>query len=70
MDEAKELLEKADRQCWLSAKDFCILIQRLLIPEGEYIIDTGNYENVNAALASKLANKIEKYPELWKIFWE
>ena len=70
IDETKKLLEKAERQCWLSAKDFCILIQNLLIPEGEYIISTGNYENVNAALASKLANKIEKHPELWKMFWE
>lgn len=65
----KELLDKAYKQGWLSGFDFSVLIQDLLISEGGYVLDTGNYENVNAEVALRLAKKIKRHPKLWKIFF-
>lgn len=69
MQEHKKLLEKAYNQGWLSGFDFSVLIQRMTISEGAYVIDTGNYENVNAEVALRLAEKIKKHPILWKLFF-
>ena len=49
-----EILKRAEEQCWLSGFDFSILMQELLISENGYVIDTGNWENVNAAVALEL----------------
>ena len=32
-------------------------------------INTGNYENVNAEVALRLAEKIKRHPKLWKLFF-
>lgn len=69
MQEHKGLLEKAYNQGWLSGFDFSVLIQRMTISEGSYVLDTGNYENVNAEVALRLAEKIKKHPILWKLFF-
>lgn len=66
--DSKELLDKADEQGYLSGFDFSILMHRFLISEGGYVIDTGNYENVNAEVALRLAQKIKDNPLLWQIF--
>lgn len=68
-DGAKELLQKAKQQGWLSGFDFSILIQRLLVSEHGYVIDTGNWENVNAEVALRLASNIEKHPLIWKLLF-
>ena len=68
-DEAKELLQKAKQQGWLSGFDFSILIQRLLVPEHGYVLDTGNWENVNAEVALRLPSNIEKHPLIWKLLF-
>ena len=44
-------------------------MHRLLISEDGYVIDTGNYKNVNAEVALRLAEKIKKHPKLWKWFF-
>jgi hypothetical protein len=44
-------------------------MQRLLISEDGYVIDTGNWENVNAEVALRLAKKIKKHPILWKLLF-
>ena len=49
--------------------DFALLMQDLLISEGGYVIDTGNWENVNAAVALRLIDKIKSHPILWKLFF-
>lgn len=49
--------------------DFSIFMQRLLIPEGDYVIDTGNWENVNYACAYHLLERIKKHPLIWKWFF-
>ena len=66
---AKEILNKAYQQGWLSGYDFSLLVQDMTISENGYVIDTGNWENVNAAVAIRLAEQIKKHPILWKLFF-
>lgn len=69
MKESKEILDKAYEQGWLSSFDFSVLMHSLLISEDGYVIDTGNYENVNAEVALRLAKKINRHPKLWERFF-
>ena len=66
---SKLILKKAYEQGWLSGFDFSILIQELLISENGYVIDTGNWENVNAEVGLRLAEQIKKHPLIWKLFF-
>lgn len=66
---AKEILAKTEKQNFLNGLDFSVAIQDLLISEGGWVIDTGNYENANAECLIRLMNKIEKHPYLWKLFF-
>ena len=68
-DSKETILKRADREGWLSGFDFSVLMHKFLISEGGYVIDTGNYENVNAEIALRLAEKIKKHPKLWKWFF-
>ena len=68
MVRAKEILAKTEKQNFLTGFDFSIAVQDLLISENGWVIDTGNYENVNAECLIRLINKIEKHPFLWKLF--
>lgn len=68
-DREKEILNKAYQQGWLSGFDFSLLIQEMTISENGYVIDTGNWENVNAEVALRLAKQIKKHPILWKLFF-
>lgn len=65
----KEILNKAYQQGWLNGFDFSLLIQDMTISENEYVIDTGNWENVNAEVALQLAKRIKKHPIIWKLFF-
>lgn len=65
----EQILDKAYQQGWLSGFDFSILIQNALISEGGYVIDTGNWENVNSEVALRLAQNIKSHPILWKLFF-
>lgn len=64
-----DILDNAEIQGYLNGHDFSILIQKLLISENGYVIDTGNWENVNAKVALRLVEKIKKHPILWKHFF-
>ena len=68
-DSKETILKRADREGWLSGFDFSVLMQEFLVSEGGYVIDTGNYENVNAEIALRLAEKIKKHPKLWQWFF-
>lgn len=68
-DEGKEILDKAYQQGWLSGYDFSLLIQNMTISENGYVLDTGNWENVNAEVTLRLAEQIKKHPILWKLFF-
>ena len=65
----KGAIEKAYSQGWLSGFDFSVLIQDFLISPSGYVIATGNWENVNAVCAVRLAEKIRKHPLIWKLFF-
>ena len=64
-----EICDKAISKGWLSGFDFSILIQELTIPEGGWVIDTGNFENVNAEVALRLIDRIRRHPIIWKLFF-
>ena len=68
-NKCKEILDSAYNKGYLNGFDFSILIQNMLISENGYVLDTGNYENVNAEVALRLADRIKKHPILWKIFF-
>ena len=68
-DKGKEILDKACQQGWLSGFDFSLLIQDMTISENGYVLGTGNWENVNAEVALRLAEQIKKHPILWKLFF-
>lgn len=65
----REGREKAFAQGYLSGYDFSVLMQHLLISEGGYVIDTGNYESVNAEVALRLIRQIHKHPLIWELFF-
>lgn len=67
--EKEGILDKAAEKSYLNGFEFSILIQNLLISENGYVIDTGNWENVNAEVALRLVEKIKKHPILWKYFF-
>lgn len=64
-----DILNKADRHGYLNGYDFSILVQNLLISEHGYVIDTGDWKNVNAEVALRLAEKVRKHPRLWKLLF-
>ena len=64
-----DILDNAEIQGYLNGFEFSILIHNLLISENGYVIDTGNWENVNAEVAWRLVEKIKKHPILWKLFF-
>ena len=68
-DRGKEIVEKLYKQNFLNGFDFSILIQDIAIPEGMYVIGTGNWENVNAAVAAHLVRQIKKHPIIWRLFF-
>ena len=67
--EKEEILDKASEKRYLNGFEFSILLQKLLISENGYVIDTGNWENVNAEVALRLVEKIKRHPILWKLFF-
>lgn len=68
-DKGKEILNRAYQQGWLNGFDFSLLVQDMTISENGYVINTGNWENVNAEVALRLAKQIKKHPILWKLFF-
>ena len=67
--EQKNIINKATEKGYLNGFEFSILVQNLLISENGYVIDTGNWENVNAEVALRLVEKIKRHPILWKLFF-
>lgn len=65
----KAILSKAHQQGWLDGFDLSIFIQDIAISENGYVVDVGNWENVNAEVALRLAERIKRHPILWKLFF-
>lgn len=68
-DRKQEILNKAKVQGWLNGYDFSVLMQELLVSPNVYVIEMGNWENVNAAVAQILVQRIRRHPLLWKLFF-
>ena len=68
-DVGNKILNKAYQNGWLSGFDFSLLIHDITISENGYVLDTGNWENVNAQVAIRLAKQINKHPIIWKLFF-
>lgn len=68
-DRKREILNKAKVQGWLSGFDFSVLMHELLVSPNTYVIYTGNWETVNAAVAQILVKRIQRHPLLWKLFF-
>lgn len=64
-----DILDNAEIQGYLNDFEFSILIRNLLISENGYVLDTENWENVNAEVALRLVEKIRRHPILWKHFF-
>lgn len=68
----KEIEEKLGKDNFfgsINGHDFSVIMQELLIPDGEYVIDTGNLENVNYFCAYGLIKRIKKHPLIWRLFF-
>lgn len=71
-EKLKEIEDKIDPDNifgFIDGFDFSVFMQRLLIPEGSYVVDTGNWENVNYVCAYRLLDKIKKHPLIWRLFF-
>lgn len=69
MKKAERILKVAETQGYLDEFDFSIAIQDLLISQDGWVIDTGNYTNVNAICLIKLIEAIKKHPIIWKLLF-
>jgi len=57
IDRINDILEKAKSQGWLDGFDFSILMQRLLIPDGGYILCTAHGWKKTACRSAQIAVK-------------
>lgn len=64
-----KILTKAWKTKSLNGYEFSIFMQDLLISKEGYVLDMGNWEDVNAEVALRLAKKIRKHPIIWKLFF-
>lgn len=76
IENAEEKLKEAEAKIdpnnifgYIDGFDFSVFMQRLLIPEGGYVMDTGNWENANYTCAYHLLEKIKKHPLIWRLFF-
>lgn len=49
---------------------FSQFIQGAFLSKGSWLIDTGNFSDLNGALIPKIAEKIQKHPLIWKWFFK
>ena len=64
-----KLLDKAEEVGGINNSEFTDIIQKFLISEGGYVLDTGNGMMVNAEVVLRLEKKIKRHPWLWKKFF-
>lgn len=69
LKEVEKKLGKDDLFGYINGYDFSVIMQDLLIPDGDYVIDTGNWENVNYACVYRLIKRIKKHPLIWRLFF-
>lgn len=69
LKEIEKKFGKDDLFGYIDGYDFSLIMQDLLIPDGDYVVDTGNWENVNYFCAYGLIKRIKKHPLIWKLFF-
>ena len=69
LKEIEKKLGKNNFFGYIDGYDFSPVMQDLLIPDGDYVIDTGNWENVNYVCAYGLIKRIKNHPLIWKLFF-
>ena len=57
LKEIEKKLGKNNFFGYIDGYDFSLVMQDLLIPDGDYVIDTGNWENVNYVCAYGLIKR-------------
>ena len=62
----EEISKKANEKGFLTAAEFSMLMEYLLVSENGYVLDVGNSYQVWAEIALRLLKKIEKHPKLWE----
>lgn len=53
----------------MSDRDFREKVQDLLMSKNGWVIGTGNHEDVNKEVFSRLEEKIKRHPILWAVFF-
>lgn len=73
---AKEVMNriKADEEAGIvdnaiDGGEFCDMFHRLYITEGDWVIDTGNYANVNYPVMTKFVRQVRKHPFIFALFF-
>lgn len=69
LDQLEKEFEPDNMYGYIDGFDFSLFMQELLISEGGYVIDTGNWENVDYVCAYRLLEKVKKHPLIWKLFF-
>lgn len=62
----EEISKRANEKDSLTAAEFSMLMEYLLVSENGCVLDVGNSYQVWAEIALRLLKKIEKHPKLWK----
>lgn len=69
LKEIEKKFGKDDLFGYIDGYDFSLIMQDLLIPDGDYVVDTGNCENVNYFCTYGLIKRIKKYPLILRLFF-
>lgn len=69
LKEIEKKLGKDNLFGYIDGYDFSIIMQDLLIPDGDYVIDTGNWKNVNYFCVYGLIKRIKKHPLILRLFF-
>ena len=67
---ASKILEKANKEGALTNLEFANFVHDSLVSNRNYVLDVASQEQVNGFVASKLAEKIQKHPLIWKLFFK
>lgn len=73
---AKEVMEriKAGEEAGIvdnaiDGGEFCDMFHRLYIKKGDWVIDTGNYANVNYPVMTKFVRQVRKHPFIFALLF-
>lgn len=73
---AKEVMEriKAGEEAGIvdnaiDGPEFCDMFHRLYIKKGDWVIDTGNYANVNYPVLTKFVRQVRKHPFIFALLF-